>query len=73
MKKDKVILGLLCATLCLTVITSGCTTTETLVSVGKKCPTPSLLVTSTNFDLFLLGFMSLITGSAIPYSLLVST
>ena len=29
MKKDKVILGLLCATLCLTVITSGCTTTET--------------------------------------------
>src|SRR5665647_2091832 len=28
MKKDKVILGLLCATLCLTVITSGCTTTE---------------------------------------------
>jgi len=29
MKKDKVILGLLCATLCLAVITSGCTTTET--------------------------------------------
>ena len=29
MKKDKVMLGLLCATLCLAVITSGCTTTET--------------------------------------------
>src|SRR5665647_990064 len=29
MKKDKVVLGLLCATLCLAVITSGCTTTET--------------------------------------------
>ncbi|MGZ4945398.1 MAG: molybdate ABC transporter substrate-binding protein [Halobacteriota archaeon] len=29
MKKDKVILGLLCATLCLAVITSGFTTTET--------------------------------------------
>jgi molybdate transport system substrate-binding protein len=29
MKKDTVMLGVLCATLCLTVITSGCTTTET--------------------------------------------
>lgn len=29
MKKDKVVLGLICATLCLAVITSGCTTTET--------------------------------------------
>jgi molybdate transport system substrate-binding protein len=29
MKKDKILLGLLCATLCLAVITSGCTTTET--------------------------------------------
>lgn len=29
MKKDKIVLGLLCATLCLAVIISGCTTTET--------------------------------------------